>query len=264
MATPGNDFIPVQATDPSILTGGAGNDTYIISQFTLAGRTTPVTLSDTQGTNKIQLVDGLQITASMVVANAAQLTVTNGSETFTININGADNFIYEPGGNILAGQTGTEQNYQQFVTDTLQIAAIPDGEVANGGAVTIGAPTPGGNVVDLPVPATQTITAQDGAETFALDLATAFASGPNTQLALAQFAVGEDRLRFDAPAGTTPGTITLDQLDGMDLGSGVVAVQSNAITGNILINFGLDANGDAVSLTLNGITDASSIDVLLA
>jgi hypothetical protein len=40
-----------------------------------------------------------------------------------------------------------------------------------------------------------------------------------------------------------------------------IAVQTNPIAGSTLVNFGMDANGDVITLTLTGTTSPSSIVV---
>ena len=71
--TQGNDFI-VPTEDGQTYLGGAGNDTYMLSAATIAADAV-ITITDTEGTNNIQLVGGLEITSSLVTSNALELTL---------------------------------------------------------------------------------------------------------------------------------------------------------------------------------------------
>jgi len=113
--TQGNDFI-VPTEDGQTYLGGAGNDTYMISAATVAADAV-ITITDTEGTNNIQLVGGLSITSSSVTSNALQLTLSNGA---VVQILGADTFGYDVGGNAVAGVEGTAQTFTELVEDLQQ------------------------------------------------------------------------------------------------------------------------------------------------
>lgn len=136
--TSGNDVNILQASDSSVVGAGAGNDKYILAANQLgAGQT--ITLSDTQGSNTLQLIGGLTITSSLVANNVAQLTLSNGA---VVNINGANNFSYEIGGDPLTGVAGVVQNYNTFATTTLGAPSVPaTGTVAGTPNTVIGAAT---------------------------------------------------------------------------------------------------------------------------
>lgn len=86
--------------------------------------------------------------------------------------------------------------------------------------------------------------------------ALADADGLITQATITGFDAAADSLQLDIE--TAGGVSTLDELDGVD----GIAVQSNAITGQTLINFGNDANGgEVVSIALQGVTDATLVEV---
>jgi predicted GH43/DUF377 family glycosyl hydrolase len=74
--TLGNDFFLPSAGNNYL--GGGGNDTYVISPHTLSGAVT-AKITDTEGNNIIQLVDGMTISASSFYGNAAQLTLASGA-----------------------------------------------------------------------------------------------------------------------------------------------------------------------------------------
>jgi len=90
--------------------GGQGSDIYIISPFALpAGVTARIT--DVEGTNAVQLVDGMTLASSLFYTDAAQLTLPNGA---VIQILGASRFNFQVGANITAGDTAVNQTYSQF------------------------------------------------------------------------------------------------------------------------------------------------------
>ncbi|MBV5299851.1 MAG: hypothetical protein JZU64_17405 [Rhodoferax sp.] len=56
---------------------------------------------------------------------------------------------------------------------------------------------------------------------------------------------------------TALGAVKLSALNGID----GIAAQPNGITAETLINFGTDANGDAITLTLVGMTDPALLNL---
>ena len=124
-----DDFKFVQRTSPDVLGAGAGDDTYILSSGTLNG-SEEITISDGLGTNRVQLVSGLEIAESEVAANALKLVLGNGSE---ITVLGADEFRYEAGANVVAGETATNVDFDTFVSETLGVE-VPTGGIISGGS----------------------------------------------------------------------------------------------------------------------------------
>ncbi|MBK6999730.1 MAG: DUF1566 domain-containing protein [Rhodoferax sp.] len=108
--------------------GGGGNDTYIISPYTLSGAVT-AKITDTEGTNVIQLVGGLTIASSSFFSNAVQLTLSNGAK---VQVLGASGFSYQLGANAPAGETANSLSYAQFAA-TLG-ASVPTGSSAVSGS----------------------------------------------------------------------------------------------------------------------------------
>ncbi len=108
--------------------GGGGNDTYVISPYTLSGTVT-AKIIDTEGANVIQLTGGLTIASSSFFSNAVQLTLSNGA---TVQILGASGFSYQLGANAPAGVTASSLGYPQFAT-TLG-ASVPTGAAAVSGS----------------------------------------------------------------------------------------------------------------------------------
>ena len=112
--------------------GLGGDDTYILSNSIAANAA--ITIVDTSGSNKIQLVDGLSIASSKFAADAVQLTLSNGA---VVTINGASNFSYELGGNATSGISGSTNTLSAFAS-TMGVATLPSsGSTAGSSDVTI-------------------------------------------------------------------------------------------------------------------------------
>ena len=92
--------------------GGKGDDVYIINSFTLSGAIT-ASITDSEGGNIIQMVDGLTIASSLFLANALQLTLSSGA---VLQILGAASFTFQIGANLIAGDASTSLTYAQFAT----------------------------------------------------------------------------------------------------------------------------------------------------
>ena len=121
----GADII-VPSNNGDTYRGLAGDDTYIISNGIAANAT--ITIVDTSGSNKIQLVDGLGIASSKFAADAVQLTLTNGA---VVTINGASNFSYELGGNATSGTTGSSNTLAAFAA-SMGVATLPSSGSTDG------------------------------------------------------------------------------------------------------------------------------------
>lgn len=118
--------------------------------------------------------------------------------------------------------------------------------------------TAGGGVpgVPLPVGTTAAVVATAAAEMFTFDVAGARAIAENTLISLNGFAVANDSLQIDLVTAN-PAITNLSQLNGVD----GIAVESNVILNNTLINFGNDTNGDLIAVTLAGIVDPATVSV---
>ena len=128
-ASSSTDII-VPSVAGSTYRGLGGDDTYIIS----AQASGNITIVDTNGSNTIQLVDGLSITASKFAADSVQLTLSNGA---VITVNGADKFTFDVGGNATAGVSGSSKTYAQLAAD-MGVATLPTGStISDGGAGSI-------------------------------------------------------------------------------------------------------------------------------
>ncbi len=131
--TLGNDFFLPSGGNSYL--GGGGSDTYIISPYALSGAVT-AKITDTEGSNVIQLVDGLTIASSSFYGNAVQLTLSNGAN---VQILGAATFGYQVGANAPAGDTASSQTYAQFAA-TLG-ASVPTGSTPVSGTANFVVPT---------------------------------------------------------------------------------------------------------------------------
>ena len=119
--TTGNDINILQGTDLLTVGAGAGNDRYVLDASTL-NPNQRITLSDTQGTNTLQLAGGLAIVSSLVANDSLQLTLINGA---VITVLGASSFRFQTGGNAINGTGGTVQTYADFATLSLGLTGVP-------------------------------------------------------------------------------------------------------------------------------------------
>ncbi len=241
-----DDFVVLQFASPNIVGADTGNDTYLISgSMVAAGQN--LTISDSSGNNSIQLANGLSIASSQVASNALKLTLSNGG---TVTVLNANVFTYDVGGNNSAGIDNIDVSYASFVQNTLGVA-LPASGIATGGAKVIGS----GDATPLVAGSSAPVTATSGADTFSFAPTAARALVANTQITINQFDITKDKFQFDlitALGGTT--LAALNRVEG-------ISVQTDPFAGSTLINFGLDANGDAVVLTLAGVTAPASVVV---
>jgi len=127
----GADII-VPSNNGTTYRGLAGDDTYIISNSIAANAA--ITIVDTSGANKIQLVDGLSVASSKFAADAVQLTLSNGA---VVTINGASNFTYDVGGNATTGTAGSSNTLSAFAS-AMGVATLPaSGSTAGSSDVTV-------------------------------------------------------------------------------------------------------------------------------
>ena len=127
----GADII-VPSNNGTTYRGLAGDDTYIISNGISANAS--ITIVDTSGANKIQLVDGLSIASSKFAADAVQLTLSNGA---VVTINGASNFTYDVGGNATTGTSGSSNSLAELAS-AMGVASLPSsGSTAGSSDVSI-------------------------------------------------------------------------------------------------------------------------------
>ena len=200
------------------------------------------------------MVDGLSIISSQVSQDAVQLTLSNNA---VITLFGASSFNFDIGGNALVGP-GEIQDFTTFVTTTLGIDAVPESGTVSGGPVVIGEAADPRNIIDLVEGSSDPVDATVDADVFTFDAAVALADvdGTNTQIDINGFDTTADSMAFDLTAAL--GETTLDQLDGVE----GISVQLDPFEGDLVVNFGNDANGgDLVVLNLVGVADAGQVNV---
>ena len=111
--------------------GLEGDDTYFVSQ--LLPKSGKVSITDTEGSNLVQLPANTYVDKSLFTKNAARLTLEDGRE---ITISGADKFSYNVGGNITKGDKGTDLTFSEFaevfgVYDILNSSGAQTGEISD-------------------------------------------------------------------------------------------------------------------------------------
>ena len=213
-----------------------------------AGQT--VTISDTSGSNSIQLASGLSIASSQVTSNALQLRLSNGG---VVTVLGADLFTYDVGGNITAGIDNLDVSYASFVQNTLGVA-VPATGVVSGGARVISL-TSATLTTPITAGSSAPVTATSGADVFSFAPAAARELVASTQITVNQFNTTQDKFQFDLIA--VLGTTTLAALNGVE----GISVQVNPFTGSALINFRANASDNIVTLSLVGVSTPASVVV---
>ena len=111
--------------------GLSGDDTYFVSQ--LLPEKGKVSITDTEGTNTIQIPSNTYIDKTLFTKNATRLTLENGRE---ITINKADSFTYNVGGNKVDGTVGQDLTFSEFaktfgITDVLNLSSSENGFYAD-------------------------------------------------------------------------------------------------------------------------------------
>ena len=106
--------------------GLGGDDTYILSNSIAANAA--ITIVDTSGANKIQLVNGLSVASTKFAADAVQLTLSNGA---VVTINGASNFDFDLGGNATAGTSGSVSDFAGFAAGA-GVSSLPSSGSVDG------------------------------------------------------------------------------------------------------------------------------------
>ena len=209
--------------------GLGGDDTYIISNAASGN----ITIVDTNGSNTIQLVDGLSIASSKFAADSVQLTLSSGA---VITVNGADKFTFEVGGNETSGVTGSDKTYAALAAD-MGVASLPTGSTISDGS--------GGTISGTGI--------ASGATGYSLSAsATSVAEGSAiTYTVTANAAVTADTtLTYNVIGNDNDGTV--DKASGSDVDS-----QSGSVTiasGETTATFTITAEADNTAEGLEGIS----------
>ena len=111
--------------------GLEGDDTYFVSQ--LLPKNSKISITDTEGSNLIQLPANTYVDKSLFTKNAARLTLEDGRE---ITISGADKFSYNVGGNITNADKGIDISFSEFaeifgVYDILNSSSAQNGTISD-------------------------------------------------------------------------------------------------------------------------------------
>ena len=212
------------------------------------------------------------VTVAEDVGNAV-VTITRDDATDAATIDVATAADTATDGTDYTALTETVTFAAGDTTATVNVAVIDDADVEgdetfnvnlanasigtitdNQAVVTISANDSTFTTKDLGVGTTANVTGDNAVdEVFAFDVEAALATVDNTQVTITDFDVANDKLSINL--ANAIGSTTLDQL------TTDATVQSNPITQTTLVNFGPDANGDIVTLTLAGLTDATAVDV---
>ena len=253
----GKNFI-IPTENDMTYRGLGGDDVYIISKA--IDSNTKIQIIDTEGSNTVQLIDGLTIANSLFTKNATRLTLSNGAE---ITINGADKFVYETSGNSTTGDIGQKWTYSEFVRGMGVVEGPPASGSKNGTTnllindnfeipeeVNNGDNSSNGyTIVNIDVSSDTTITATSSSEDFRYEVGTDGISkeGPYNVI-IDGFDKTNDKLTLVLIGGNS--NLTTKEFDNIEN----VDVTSNGISGT-QIYFAPDSNKDSGTLTLPNIEE---------
>jgi len=220
--------IIVPSNDGTTYRGLGGDDTYIISNAASGN----ITIVDTNGSNKIQLVDGLSVASSKFAADSVQLTLSNGA---VITVNGADKFTFDVGGNATAGVSGSSNTYAQLAS-AMGVASLPTGSTISDGS--------GGTVSGSSI--------ASGATSYSLSADTnSVAEGSTITYTITanSAATADTTFTYNVAGDTNGGTVDKAGAGDTDSLSGTVTLASGATTAT----FTVKATGDTTAEGLEGI-----------
>ena len=274
----GNNYI-IPSENDMTYRGQQGNDVYIISKATEDNA--KIKIIDTEGTNIIQLVDGLSVTASLFTKNAARLTLSDGSE---ITINGADKFTYETSGNATSGDIGSQWSYSDFVKGMGVTGGPPSSGSENGTAnftisnafevpedISSDNTNTDYTVVEISISSDSTITATSVAEDFRYEVGTDGVSKEGAyNVTIDDFDKSNDKLTIVLVGATSNSTTQeFDKIENVEVTSdGISGTQiffapdSNQESGRLIlpnIEEGFDNNWTATTYTVEIIADVNLV-----
>jgi len=249
--TLGNDFfIP---SGGNSYQGGGGSDTYIISPNTLSGSVT-AKISDTEGANVVQWVDGMTISAATFYTDAAQLTLATGAK---VQILGASKFSYQLGANAPGNDSASSLSYAEFAA-ALGVSLPAAGAAPVNSSTSFVVPTggSGGSFINL---SSGAVTATSAAEEFRYDFqlvggrATKAGDG---EVSISGFDVTKDKLAFVNTSNAT--TYTEAQFKAL----AGVSIFADPFASSTSIYFD-PVDGTVGGVTLTGIVDADLAQIVL-
>ena len=253
----GKNFI-IPTENDMTYRGLGGDDVYIVSKA--IDSNTKIQIIDTEGSNTIQLIDGLTIANSLFTKNATRLTLSNGSE---ITVNGADKFIYETSGNSTTGDIGQKWTYSEFVRG-MGVAEGPPASGSKNGTINLlindnfEVPEETNDndnssseytIVNIDVSSDTIITATSSSEDFRYEVGTDGVSkeGPY-DVVIDGFDKENDKLTLILVGGNS--NLTTKEFDNIEN----VDVTSNGISGT-QIYFAPDSSKDSGTLTLPNVEE---------
>ena len=252
----GNNYI-IPTENNMTYRGLEGDDVYIISKAIPSN--TKIQITDTEGSNIIQLIDGLTITTSLFTKNATRLTLSNGSE---VTINGANKFTYETSGNATTGDIGTQWAYSDFVkgmgildgppasgskngtsnftiSDTFEVPESKDKDDSNKDYT----------IVNINVSSDQTISATSASEDFRYEVGTDGISKEGAYaVTIDGFDKSSDKVTLVLIGGAS--NLTTQEFDSIEN----IDVTSDGISGT-QIYFAPDSSGDSATLSLPNVEE---------
>ena len=253
----GKNFI-IPTENDMTYRGLGGDDVYIISKA--IDSNTKIQIIDTEGSNIIQLIDGLTIANSLFTKNATRLTLSNGSE---ITINGADKFTFETSGNSTTGDIGQKWTYSEFVRGMGVLEGPPTSGSKNGTNNLLinnnfEVPEETSNndtssneytIVNIDVSSNTTIIATSSSEDFRYEVGTDGVSkeGPY-DVVIDGFDKANDKITLVLVGGNS--NLTTKEFDNIEN----VDVTSNGISGT-QIYFAPDSSKDSGTLTLSNVEE---------
>ena len=255
----GRNFI-IPTENDMTYRGLGGDDVYIISKA--IDNNTKIQIIDTEGSNTIQLIDGLTIANSLFTKNTTRLTLSNGSE---ITINGADKFTYETSGNSTTGDIGQKWTYSEFVKG-MGVTEGPPTSGSKSGTINllindnfeVPKETNSGDnstneytIVDIDVTSDTTITATSLSEDFRYEVGTDGVSAEgNYEVIIEGFDKSNDKLTLVLVGGET--NLTTQEFDSIEN----IEVSSNPFNGTQIFFVSPASSDNSGTLTLSGIEES--------
>jgi hypothetical protein len=271
--------------------GLAGDDTYILSNAITAN--SKVSIVDTSGSNKIQLVDGLTIASSKFAADAVQLTLSNGA---VVTVNGADKFSFDVGGNATSGTIGAVSTFTDFAS-AMGVATLPTGTTLADGTsdVSIAGTSVGASGANVSYTITTDITtvgeggsatitvtpsaAPSASQTVTVSVSGSDNGGALTAASIGDYEVSTGSLTFAAGSSaaqtftvTASSDVTAEPLEGLKvsllddslnvLGTKILGISDNSATA--AQTFTLSSTSNTVTGGVDNITGAGGDDTFNA
>lgn len=214
--------------EPGGSTGGDGDDFRVFVDVNRDG-------NYTQADDLVfDLVDVQNAGVSYLANAATQTDLYNDA-----NVDGDGNGIF----------IFNDAQYNLWFTATPVVPPAPDSTVL-----------PGETAVTVTTGVADRVVLTAGTET----AADVYTSVEPTQVTVTGFETGlaADVLALDLPDGVGVDVVTLDQLDGVVVdATHTIGVILNEISGETIVNLGPNADGEVVTLTLAGVTDATTVTV---